>query len=81
VPGYETVTWFGLYGPKGMPADIVSRVNTAINQALRDPEVLERLARLGIEPAGGTPQQFAAMTDADRARWKKIISERKITLD
>ncbi len=81
VPGYETVTWFGLYGPKALPADIVQRVNTAANQALADPDVKERLARLGIEPAGGTPQQYAAMANTDRARWKKIISERRLTAD
>jgi tripartite-type tricarboxylate transporter receptor subunit TctC len=81
VPGYETVTWFGLYGPKGLPADIVARVNTGINQALQDADVKARLARLGIEPVGGTPQQFAAMAAADRAKWKKIIDERKLTAD
>ena len=81
VPGYETVTWFGLYGPKGLPADVVNRLSGAINQALQDADVKERLARLGIEPVGGTPQQFAAMTDTDRARWKKIITERKLTSD
>ena len=81
VPGYETVTWFGLYGPKGLPADIVSRVNTGINQALQDADVKDRLARLGIEPVGGTPQQFATMAVADRAKWKKIIDERKLTAD
>lgn len=81
VPGFESVTWFGIYGPKGMPADLVQRVNTAINQALADPEVKERLARLGIEPAGGTPQAFAEMTTRDRAKWKKIIGERKLVAD
>jgi tripartite-type tricarboxylate transporter receptor subunit TctC len=81
VPGFDSVTWFGLYGPKGLPADMVSRLNTAVNQALQDAHVKEGLARLGIEPAGGTPAQFAAMTDADRAKWKKIITDRKITLE
>jgi tripartite-type tricarboxylate transporter receptor subunit TctC len=81
VPGFDSVTWFGLYGPKGTPADIVSRLNVAVNQALQDHDVKDRLARLGIEPAGGTPAQFAAMTDADRAKWKKIITDRKITLE
>jgi tripartite-type tricarboxylate transporter receptor subunit TctC len=81
VPGYETVTWFGLYGPKGLPADIVTRVNAAVNQALQDADVKERLARLGIEPVGGTPQQFASMTDTDRARWKKIITDRKLAAE
>lgn len=81
VPGFESVTWFGMYGPKGLPADIVARVNTAVNEALRDADVRERLARLGIEPAGGTPQQFSAMLEKDRARWRKIITERKLTND
>jgi len=81
VPGYESVTWFGLYGPKNMPADLVARVNAGLNLALQDAEVKERLARLGIEPVGGTPAQFAAMATADRAKWKKIITERKLTSD
>lgn len=81
VPGYESVTWFGLYGPKNMPADLVARVNAGINLALQDADVKERLARLGIEPVGGTPAQFAAIASADRAKWKKIITERKLTAD
>ncbi len=81
LPGWESVTWFGLYGPKGLPVDLVNRVSNGINQALQEPDVKDRLARLGIEPAGGTPQKFAAMADADRAKWKKIIAERKLTAD
>ena len=64
-----------------LPADVVARVSTGINQALQDAEVKARLARLGIEPVGGTPQQFAAMAQADRAKWKTIIDERKLTAD
>jgi tripartite-type tricarboxylate transporter receptor subunit TctC len=81
LPGYESNTWFGLFGPKGLPADVVSRVNTAANQVLQDPEVIDKLQRLGIEPVGGTPAQFTAMLAKESAKWKKIISERKITLD
>ena len=59
MPGYETVTWFGLYGPKGLPADLVARVNTAANQALSDPEVRAKLASRDAEEAeailGGEP--------------------------
>ena len=81
LPGYESNTWFGLFGPKGLPADVVSRVNTAANQVLQDPEVIDKLQRLGIEPVGGTPAQFTAMLAKESVKWKKIISERKITLD
>jgi len=81
VPGYESVTWFGLYGPKGMAPELVSRINVGLNQALQEADVKDRLARLGIEPVGGTPQQFATMAAADRAKWKKIIIERKIAVE
>jgi len=81
LPGFESVTWFGLYGPKGLPADLVARVNTAAAQAITDPEVREKLDKLGIEPTTSTPAQFAAMVAQDAAKWKKIIVERKITND
>ena len=81
LPGYESTTWFGLFGPKGLPADVVARVNTAANQVLKDPEVIDKLTRLGIEPVGGTPAQFTTMLSTELAKWKKIINERKITLD
>ena len=81
LPGFESNTWFGLYGPKGLPADIVAKLNAAANQALADADAKERLARLGIEPAGGTPQQFAKMVAADFTKWKAIVVERKITLN
>jgi len=50
-----------------------------VNQALREADVKDRLARLGIEPVGGTPQQFSAMLATDRAKWGKIIKDRQIT--
>jgi tripartite-type tricarboxylate transporter receptor subunit TctC len=81
LPGYESNTWFGLFGPKGLPPEVVSRVNMAANQVLQDPEVIDKLQRLGIEPVGGTPAQFTAMLAKESAKWKKIITERKITLD
>lgn len=81
LPGYESTTWFGLFGPKALPAEVVQRVNAAANQVLKDPEVIDKLTRLGIEPIGGTPAQFASMLASESAKWKKIIQERQITLD
>ena len=81
LPGYESNTWFGLFGPKGLPPEVVSRVNMAANQVLQDPEVIDKLQRFGIEPVGGTPAQFTNMLAKESAKWKKIITERKITLE
>ena len=81
LPGFESVTWFGLYGPKAMPADVTAKINQAVNAALADADVKERFARLGAEPAGGTPQAFAAMVKSDNTKWKKIIADRKISVE
>ena len=81
LPGFESVTWFGVYGPKGLPADLVAKVNQGVNAALADSDVKDRFARLGAEPVGGNPAAFAAMVKTDTAKWRKIISERKITVD
>ncbi|WP_332775233.1 Bug family tripartite tricarboxylate transporter substrate binding protein [Polaromonas sp.] len=81
LPGFESVTWFGLYGPKGLPADLMGKINQAVNSALAESDVKDRFARLGAEPTGGTPQAFAAMVKGDTAKWKRIIAERKITAE
>ncbi|MBT2322692.1 tripartite tricarboxylate transporter substrate binding protein [Variovorax paradoxus] len=81
LPGFESNTWFGLYGPKGLPSDMALRINKAANEALADPEVRDKLSRLGIAPTASTPAQFAGMVAQDAAKWKKIITERKITGD
>jgi tripartite-type tricarboxylate transporter receptor subunit TctC len=82
LPGFESVTWFGIYGPRGVAAEVVSRLNAEFNAAMRSAEVQERLARLGAEPApANTPAQFAALVAADSARWAALIRERKITLE
>jgi tripartite-type tricarboxylate transporter receptor subunit TctC len=81
LPGFESVTWFGVYGPRGLPPEIVTRVNQAVNASLAEADLKDRFARLGAEPTGGTPQQFAAVVRAESAKWKKVITERKITAD
>jgi len=81
LPGYESNTWFGLFAPAGVRPEVVNRVNAAALQALADPEVKDKLLRLGIEPIGTSPAQFASMLASESAKWKKIINERKITLD
>ncbi len=82
LPGFSSVTWFGLYAPRGMKADLVLRVHDAFEKAAHAPDVVESLAKLGVEPAPiGSPTQFAAMVSADSQHWARIIRERKITLE
>ncbi len=82
LPGFESTTWFGIYGPKGLPADITAKLNAELNAAMRATEVADRLARLGAEPApANAPAQFAALVAADSARWATLIRERRISAD
>ena len=81
VPGFESVTWFGVFGPKAMPAEITQRLNSEINAVLKSPEFLERVRALGYDAAGGTPSDFAKVVAADAAKWAKLIKERRITAE
>jgi tripartite-type tricarboxylate transporter receptor subunit TctC len=78
VPGFESQTWFGIYGPASLPRDIAERANAEINKALADPAVVDRFTQLGFQPAGGTAAEFAAMVRADSQRWAQVIRENNI---
>ncbi len=73
VPGYEAVTWYGVLGPKALPKDIVSRWNNEINRILQLPDVKERMASDGLEPAGGSPERFSELLKRDIAKWQKVV--------
>lgn len=73
VPGYRFDSWIGLLGPAGMPAASVAQVNEAVAKLLRDPVILDRLARQGVEPRAMSPREFAALLDADYERMAKIV--------
>ncbi|RYF22705.1 MAG: tripartite tricarboxylate transporter substrate binding protein [Comamonadaceae bacterium] len=82
LPGFSSVTWFGVYLPAGAPPALVERVHKAFTKAMQSPEVIDSLAKLGVEPAAAsTPAQFNAMVQADSARWANVIKQHKITLE
>jgi len=78
VPGYEVVGWNGLVAVAGTPSEIVARLQAEVGKALRLAEVRERLAALGAEPVGSTPEEFGAFIRAENARWGRIIREKGI---
>jgi tripartite-type tricarboxylate transporter receptor subunit TctC len=81
VPGYEALGWYGIGAPKNTPADIVGKLNGALNAALAEPAAKARLADLGVEPMRMTPAQFAQfITDEDK-KWGKVIRDAGIKLD
>jgi tripartite-type tricarboxylate transporter receptor subunit TctC len=73
LPGFESSQWWGLFGPAGLPASIVDRLNVEANKVLKTEDVRKRLAADGAAPAGGTPQQLATYHKADYEKWAKVV--------
>ena len=70
--GYETSTWGGLLAPAGTPPNVVAKLNAEANKALASPDVREKLAAAGIEPAGGSAAQFNSFIQSEMLRWAKV---------
>jgi tripartite-type tricarboxylate transporter receptor subunit TctC len=80
VKGYEVVLWWGVFGPKGLPKDVVNLWNKGIEQALGTREMQDRMAGEGIEPLGGPPERFRAAIQRDVEKWRKVVTQAKIAL-
>ena len=80
VPGYEVVHWYGLWGPKGLPADIVKLWNREVAKALRTSATQKWLEDQGLEPAGGPPEEFVNRLREDVPKWKKVVKEARISI-
>ena len=80
-PGFDVPIWFGLVGPAGLPKDITAKLNQAVIEGLKAPEVVERFAQIGAEPAPTTPEGFAEYIRSENLRWGKVIRDAKITLE
>jgi tripartite-type tricarboxylate transporter receptor subunit TctC len=81
IRGMELSNWFGVLAPAGTPPEIVQRLNRELNAIIRSPDVVERFANAGAEPAGGTPEQFAKLYRDEYESWKDVIRHTKIKLD
>ena len=73
LPGYEAVGWFGLLAPAHTPEAIVQKLNAAVVEILKSPDVRERLAKLGAEPHPMTPDQYARFITTDLKKWTDVM--------
>ena len=73
VPGFEAVAAFGVLAPAGTPREVVTRLNTEINRAVKLPDMQERFLQQGATPAPGTPEEYAAFTRSEIAKWAKVV--------
>jgi tripartite-type tricarboxylate transporter receptor subunit TctC len=81
VAGFTSGSWQGLLAPTGTPREIVQRLSTEINKALKSPSIRERFVAQGTEPLGGTPEEFDAFIRSESAKWAKVIKVAGTKLD
>ncbi|MCE9638893.1 MAG: tripartite tricarboxylate transporter substrate binding protein [Betaproteobacteria bacterium] len=81
LPGYEVINWWGILAPAGTPGAIVTKLNGAMVNMLRDADVQETLAREGIDRAGSTAAEFSAYIRSEIAKWTKVAKETGVQLD
>jgi len=81
VPGYAAVPWYTVSGPKGIPAEIVRKLNADINVVLKSPELSKRWDTLGVIPLGGTPEDAARRNEVEVQRWSAVIEAAKIQVE
>jgi tripartite-type tricarboxylate transporter receptor subunit TctC len=74
VPGYSAGIWMGLLAPAGTPKDAVNKLSLAVNDALKASEVLTLLKNQGVDPLGGTPDQFARFIDEELRKWQAVAT-------
>ena len=73
--------WFGMYLQAAAPKDVIAKLNAEVNAILKSPDVVETLARQGLQPTGGTPAELAELTASDLERWAKVIRDANIRAD
>jgi tripartite-type tricarboxylate transporter receptor subunit TctC len=75
VPGYELTVWFGLVAPAGTPREVVQKLNAEVIKILAMPDVRARFQAQGVEPQGGTPEQFGEHIKSQMAKWAKVVQD------
>ena len=74
-PGFEAGSWFGFFGPKGTPAEVIATLNRHVNEIIASPATEAQLVKEGADPAGGTPQQFAEFVQREYEKWKVVVRD------
>lgn len=81
VPGYEAMSWFGMFAPAATPKPVLNKLSGALAKVLANPEVKKKIADQGGEPVNETPAQFATFIKSESAKWGKVVKESGASLD
>ena len=75
LPGFSVSGWQGLFAPAGTPRPVVDRLQAEVKKTLASPDVAKRLAEIGLEPVGSSPDELAAFQRSEIAKWAKVVKD------
>lgn len=81
LPGFDYATWYAVYVPQATPAPLVERINAALNRALKNPKLADKVQAAGTELFAGTPDEVLRWTERDAEKWKRVIQTARISVD
>jgi tripartite-type tricarboxylate transporter receptor subunit TctC len=81
VKGFESVAWFAIVGPAAMPADVLKKLNAAVNATLKRPDLVQRFAASGVQLTGGEPKTLASFMQSESVKWGKVVQTAGVSLD
>ncbi|MCU0559215.1 MAG: tripartite tricarboxylate transporter substrate binding protein [Desulfobacterales bacterium] len=74
-PGFEAGSWFGFFAPRGTPRSIIDKLNGAVNEILKDPEIDKQMVFAGADPVGGSPEQFKQFIASEHKKWAVVVKD------
>lgn len=78
---YQVNNWHGIIAPKGTPKAVIDKLNSEVNKAIKDPDFAKRIAQDGLEPAGGTPEEFYALLKREVVEWGDVVKAANVKAD
>jgi tripartite-type tricarboxylate transporter receptor subunit TctC len=74
-PGFEAGSWFGFFAPRGTPQTVITKLNQAVNEIIKDPAIDEKMVFAGADPVGGSPEQFKKFIDSEFKKWQVVVKD------
>ena len=81
IKGFDFVSWYGIWGPKGLPADITEKLQAEVAKIVKDPDIQKRLLTIGFEPVGSTAAEFSQYIVSEMAKYEQIIKSANIKVE
>jgi tripartite-type tricarboxylate transporter receptor subunit TctC len=81
LPGFEATSWHAMFAPAGLPDAVAERLAREVRSIMRQPDLVQLLARLGVTPVGSTPSELAAHVEAETAKWATVVKDANVVVD